>query len=353
MKVTAILVFCIAIFSASLASTITFSEYDEISAKPKFDFDKNYGNGNDTFTKMTARFHYGYRYGENDSFFATYWSPGEHPAIHPEQINALIFVSHGYAEYLSNDYDEIARHWSQEVGGGALVFGHDHAGHGRTTAGKRALVTDIKDFTGPIIAHVKEIQKMTMRDGKNIPVYIAAHSMGGLIALHTILEQPELFEGFIGIGPLVKLLPKDTTPVMLSLAEFMGKFWPSFGHPIISGIDVTLITRDQTLWDSMDNDPLRFHGGTKMGMGWLMVRETMVLQENLNKIALPILVLQGGSDPILDPQGARMLYNESSAIDKEYKEYPAAYHQLLVEYPDVREDVKARTTTWLNNRLTI
>ena len=335
----------------SSSSAFTFAEYDEISAKPKFSFVKNYGNENSPFTKMTTRFHYGDKYGDDDTFFATYWSPGKNPTIQPNKINALIFVSHGYAEYLSNDYDEIARYWSQQVGGGALVFGHDHVGHGRTKAGKRALVTDMKDFTGPIIAHVKEIQKMTMRDGKNLPVYIAAPGMGGLIALHTILEQPELFDGFIGIGPLVKNTPSSSTPEKIHLAKFLAKFWPAFAHPLIAGIDVKLITRDQTLWDSMDNDPLRYHGGTKAGMGWLMLRECKVLQENLNKIALPILVLQGGNDKILDPKGARMLYQESSSADKEYKEYPGAYHQLLIEYPDVREDLKTRTTTWLNDRL--
>ena len=230
------------------------------------------------------------------------------------------------------------------------MFGHDHAGHGRTKAGKQGLVTGITDFTGSIIAHVKEIQKMTMRDGKNLPTYIAAHSMGGLIALHTILEQPELFEGFIGISPLV--IDLYATPEQVFLAKWIAKFWPAFEvHPLIARMNVKLITRDQTLWDSMDNDPLRYHGGTKAGMGGLMLRECKVLQENLNKITLPILVLQGGNDKILDPKGARMLYQESSSADKEYKEYPGAYHQLLIEYPDVREDLKTRTTTWLNDRL--
>ena len=92
MKVIAMFVFCIALSSSTLASAFKFAEYDEISAKPKFDFVKNYGNETKPFTKMTARFHYGDKYGKDDTFFATYWSPGKHPMIHPEKINALIFV---------------------------------------------------------------------------------------------------------------------------------------------------------------------------------------------------------------------------------------------------------------------
>ena len=149
--------------------------------------------------------------------------------IQPRKINALIFVVHGYAEYLSNDYDEIARHWSQQVGGGALVFGHDHMGHGRTTVGKRALITDMRDFTGPIIAHVKEIQKLMERSDKKLSVFIAGHSMGGLISLNTILEQSELFNGFIGIGPLVKISPSAMTPVKIFAAMLLVKF----GHLLV------------------------------------------------------------------------------------------------------------------------
>ena len=86
-------------------------------------------------------------------------------------------------------------------------------------------------------------------------------------------------------------------------------------------------------------------------MAWLMMKETEKLQKNLDRIELPILVLQGGSDQILDPEGARMLYKNASSSDKEYKEYPGAYHQLLVELKDVRDDVIERTTKWLNDRI--
>jgi len=339
--------------SASSSSDFKFTEYDEGSSNPKFNFVKHFGEGNTTFSKMTGRFYFGDKQETDQTFFATYWAPGERPMIQPRKINALIFVVHGYAEYLSNDYDEIARHWSQQVGGGALVFGHDHAGHGRTTVGKRALITDMRDFTGPIIAHVKEIQKLIERSDKKLSVFIAGHSMGGLISLNTILEQPELFNGFIGIGPLVKISPSAMTPAKIFAAKLLAKFWPSFGHPLIDGINIELITRNEAQWEIMENDPLRYHGGTKAGMAWLMMKETEKLQKNLNRIELPILVLQGGSDQILDPEGARMLYKNASSSDKEYKEYPGAYHQLLVELKDVRDDVIERTTKWLNDRIVL
>ena len=350
-KTIAILEILIASKSASSSSDFMFTEYHEGSLNPYFNFVKYFGGGNETFTKMTGRFHFGDHQDADQTFFATYWTPGKLPMIQPSKINALIFVVHGYAGYLSNNYDEIARHWALQVGVGALVFGHDHAGHGRTTVGKRALVTDMLNFTRPIVAHVKEIQKLTDRAGKKVPTFIATHSMGGLISLNTILEQPELCNGFIGICPLVTISPSAMTPPKIFAAKFLAKFWPSFGHPLIDGTNIELITRNEAQWEIMKNDALRYHRGTKAGMAWLMMEETEKLQKSLDRIEIPILVLQGGSDQVLDPKGARMLYKNVRSSNKEYKEYPGAYHQLLVELKDVRNDVIERTTKWLNERI--
>ena len=100
----------------------------------------------------------------------------------------------------------------------------------------------------------------------------------------------------------------------------------------------------------METDPLIYHGRIQAGTVWFLMKETKYLQEHLEKIELPILVLQGENDPLLDPEGAKMLYVRASSKDKEYKEYPGAFHLLLIELPKVREDVKKRSTVWLNNR---
>merc|ERR1719471_1277109 len=76
----------------------------EGSSDIKFTLSENYRiNGND-FTKMTAKFRMGQRYG-NETFHATYWKPGTELNLKPSSISALVFMSHGYAEYLGDDYE--------------------------------------------------------------------------------------------------------------------------------------------------------------------------------------------------------------------------------------------------------
>ena len=158
-----------------------------------FEVIETYKQGNKSFSKLSARFQFGQRYGDK-TFFATYWKPGEGLDIAEASINALVFISHGYAEYVGEAYDQVAKLWSSQLGGGCLVFGHDHVGHGRTTAGDRVLVTEMDEFVDPIVAHVEAVQKWkNCGDGK-LPVFLVGHSMGGLISLCTLFKRQSLFK---------------------------------------------------------------------------------------------------------------------------------------------------------------
>ena len=44
-----------------------------------------------------------------------------------------------------------------------------------------------------------------MRDthGQNIPTFIVAHSMGGMIAIRAAILHPNVFRGMVLVGPLV------------------------------------------------------------------------------------------------------------------------------------------------------
>ena len=118
----------------------------------------------------------------------------EDDKIAVDSLSALVFVCHGYAEYVSDSYDELAKHLSTQLGDGCLVFGHDHIGHGRTTAGERVLINEMDDFVDPVIAHIQAVQKWTSCSDKKLPVFILGHSMGGLISLFSLFKKQTLFK---------------------------------------------------------------------------------------------------------------------------------------------------------------
>ena len=154
---------------------------------------ENYNLEDKVGTKLNAQFRYGKKYGDQ-TFFSTYWKPGEGEKISEGSIKALIFICHGYCEYIGESYEELGRQLSLQLGEGSLVFGHDHIGHGRTTVGDRALVNEMDEFVDPIIAHVKAVQSWANCGAGQLPVFLVGHSMGGLISLFTLFKDQNLFQ---------------------------------------------------------------------------------------------------------------------------------------------------------------
>jgi len=312
---------------------------------------ENYKHEDKVGTKLTAQFRYGNKYGD-ETFFSTYWKPGEGAQIGQGSVNALVFICHGYCEYIGEAYEELGKQLSLQLGKGCLVFGHDHIGHGRTTVGDRALVNEMDEFVDPIIAHVEAVQKWSNCGEGNLPVFLVGHSMGGLISLFTLFKKQSLFQGFIGIGPLVMIDPDMATPSKKFLAKQMQSYFPKFSLPsFIDAIDIEQITRDKEVVEKIRKDKLRYHGGTKARLGWVLLQSCEIAQNNLSNLTLPLLVLQGEKDKLVVPAGAKMIHDNSSSTDKEYKEYPDAMHQLLVELEDVKSDAHTRILDWMNNRL--
>ena len=100
-----------------------------------------------------------------------------------------------------------------------LVFGHDHIGHGESD-GKRAYIENVDHYVDDIIHHSMELkvssllQTLDWLSGqekyKELPIYIIGHSMGGMIALRSVLRHPGYFSGMILNGPLVIPGPQVT-----------------------------------------------------------------------------------------------------------------------------------------------
>ena len=312
---------------------------------------ENYVRNGRKFTKISARFQLGKKYG-NQTFLATYWKPNRGHKITKGSINALVFICHGYGEYLGDAYDEVAKLWCEELGGGSLVFGHDHIGHGRTTAGERVLANDIDELVDPVIAHVKKVQCWNNCGGGKLPVFVVGHSMGGLVSLLALLKDQNLFRGFIGISPLVIISPERATSTNIFLAKHIQRYFPSFTLPsVMDDNDDNYITRDKSYVDSLKNDSLRWHGGPKARMGWLLIKSCEKVQNSMPDITTPLLVLQGGKDKLVEPEGAKMIYSNALSSDKSYVMYPDAFHNLFVELEEVKYDVQLKTLNWMDQRL--
>ena len=81
---------------------------------------------------------------------------------------------------------------------GCLAFGHDHVGHG-TSEGKRVSIENVDHYVDDVIHHCMDMQDKH----PNLPSFIVGHSMGGMIAVRSVLKHPGFFKGMVLIGPLI------------------------------------------------------------------------------------------------------------------------------------------------------
>jgi alpha-beta hydrolase superfamily lysophospholipase len=86
---------------------------------------------------------------------------------------------------------------------------------------------------------------------------------------------------------------------------------------------------------------------SRLAAEMLQAMQTVTVQAA--KITLPILIVQGSADRLVNPEGARELYEAVSSADKQIKIYDGFYHEVFnePEHDKVLRDVEL----WLEGHL--
>lgn len=272
---------------------------------------------------------------KGQNFFANYWRKKD---AEPKNI---VFLIHGYGEYINFAWHDLARHLVDECG--SLVVSHDHVGHGKSS-GTRVHVESMDEYVDPVLAHLGAVTRLH----PGTKVFLYGHSMGGLISLFTIFKKQELFSGFVGCGPLVMIDPELATPFLRFVSKMLQGVLPYFS---LKKMEHELVTRDAEVVAKRKEDTLLWHGGFRARHSYVLMQACDYAQNNLPNLTLPILVLQGEQDKMCTPLGAKMLVDNCSSKDKELVSYPEAYHNVVCELEDVKKDVLEKIKGFIN-RLT-
>jgi alpha-beta hydrolase superfamily lysophospholipase len=130
------------------------------------------------------------------------------------------------------------------------------------------------------------------------------------------------------------------------MSKILAKIAPKAG---VLALDASTISRDPEVVITYANDPLVFHGKTPARLAAEMLKAMMRVTAEVNTITLPFIVVQGSEDKLVDPGGARMLYDKAASTDKTIKIYEGMYHEVFNE-PD-RARVLGDVAAWLADHL--
>jgi alpha-beta hydrolase superfamily lysophospholipase len=250
-----------------------------------------------------------------------------------ENLKAVIVLVHGIGEHIHR-YDDWARMFNKEEIGFAGV---DLPGHGRSD-GRRGHIANYNLLGEMIDILLKSCNKTF----PGIPVYLYGHSLGGGIVLNYLLIRKPKIKGAIVTSPWLRLAFDPSKSKML-LASIMKNILPGLVQS--TGLIVNHISHDEAVVEKYSNDPL-VHGKISVSLFHGAMTAAKYSLEHASELKVPTLILQGGADLIISPEGSREFASKTNMA--ELKIWDGGYHELHNE--PFRDEVFKYILNWINKK---
>ncbi len=259
------------------------------------------------------------------------WSPEK-----KSTTKAILAIIHGYAEH-SGRYEHVGAFFAEK---GFHVAAMDHRSHGKSD-GKDTYFESIDECVYDVDLFIQTLKETN--PGK--PIFILAHSMGGLITTSYVIDRKPELNGVLLTGPAV-MISEDISPFLLKVSGVLAKIAPKLKTITL---DSNAVSRDPEVVAQYNSDPLNYRGGIPAATGAAMNTGIKKVHANLSEFHLPVRLMHGSADRLADPRGSEKLYKGFSSDDKELIMYEGLYHEILNE-PE-NKMIMTECLEWMNSRM--
>ncbi|KAG6394378.1 hypothetical protein SASPL_144962 [Salvia splendens] len=167
-----------------------------------------------------------------------------------------------------------------------------------------------------------------------LPSFLFGQSMGGAVALKVHLKQPDAWNGAVLAAPMCKLADEMVPPwpldqILIGLAKLFPKqkLVPQKDLAELAFKDVK--KRQQTAYNVV-----AYKHKPRLRTAVELLRTTQDIEQQLEKVSLPLLILHGKDDKVTDPSVSSALYERAQSQDKTLNLYDHSFHSLLEGEPD-------------------
>lgn len=250
----------------------------------------------------------------------------------------VLVVAHGVGEH-SGCYAPLAERLTGRPGL-VDVLGFDFRGHG-LSPGRRGVVRRYEDLVGDLRATVA----WAARERPGRPIFVLGHSNGGQVALRLARESETGLSGLVLSNPTIALA-MEVPWWKLAVGKMLDRFAPTV--TLTAGLDPTQMTHDEASWADRAGDPLR-HNRISAPLYFGMIAGGAALMDRAAEITVPVLMLLGEDDPVVDARAAAEFFGRLGSPAKVLRRYAGMRHEPLNEVG--REAVIDEVATWLSGRL--
>lgn len=249
-----------------------------------------------------------------------------------DDARAGVLFVHGLGEHAGR-YGRLAAWFNAR---GYTVRGYDQRGHGRSPGQRGALVWPLE-----LLDDLAEVYAgFARRLGR--PPLLLGHSMGGLVALHAVLDGRVAPPAMVLSSPALR----TWTPAWeQALARRLSRWLPNL--PLRSGLPFESLSHDAAVVAAYRNDPRR--------SGWITPRLAQFIFAGgrhciaqAPRLDVPTLLLAAGADQLVDASGSRAFAAAAPAGMLTMQLFDTLFHELFNEAEPARGEVLARLARWLD-----
>lgn len=238
-------------------------------------------------------------------------------------VKAIVCFCHGYGDTCTFFFEGIAK---KIAASGYGVFAMDYPGLG-LSEGLHCYIPCFDRLVDDVIEHYSKIKGQP--EYKDLPCFLFGQSLGGAVALKIHLKQPNVWDGAVLVAPMCKIAD-DVTPswplkqILIGIAHIFPK------QKLVPQKDLAeLAFRDMKKRKMAAYNVIAYKDWPRLKTALEMLRTTSEIEQRLQEVSLPLLILHGAADKMTDPSVSKALYEKSKSVDKQLKIYEDAYHAIL------------------------
>lgn len=246
----------------------------------------------------------------------------------PRDPRSAVLLVHGAGEHIER-YEHLGVRLSEE-GHAFVVF--DLRGFGRS-GGQSGHVTHFHDY----LNDVDQLVTFFKQKVKQIPFYLAGHSLGGLIVIRYVQHQPGRVDGIILSAPAIGFSFQIPTFIAW-IIHFISSIAPSFS---VNPFHLVKKAQRVPYLKSLLPSHVKSHLGgdhtedalvcSRYSIRWvqeLLTHAVKAVQQAKN-VVVPVLCLHGENDPLIPLDHAQTFFDGLIVKEKQWVVVPGAKHVLF------------------------
>jgi len=250
----------------------------------------------------------------------------------------ILIVVHGFAQQ-ANALNTIAETFAEK---GYLVISPDLRGHGRWQETDATMEQNLKNSCDDLAKLLTQLQKRY----KRADIFCLGESTGSGVVMSAVAKRPRKVRAVI-------LCATGSQPAFHNPAVMGMRFIKGMAS-MVSQVDIKsylehYLSDDPRIAQEMIADPLAKKSQSALQLlGTMSFIRDMPVRASLLPDWIPVLVLQGTEDKIVNPQSAQNVFDALKTRDKEFVEVPGSGH-ILVGTSFIKPDVMKKIDAWLEN----